>query len=68
MATCWRIRVRARVWGRPGTEALQTGRDVLLLPPRLLGYSTREKLWGQFSVEETRRPPGLQPGKFKHDL
>ncbi|RYP22908.1 hypothetical protein DL767_008956 [Monosporascus sp. MG133] len=43
-------------------------RHMLLIPPRLLGYSTREKLWGQFSVDQTNPPPGKQPQKFDHDL
>jgi hypothetical protein len=32
---------------------------LILYPPRLLGYSTKEKIWGQFSVTGTSdvKPP-----------
>ncbi|RYP48369.1 hypothetical protein DL768_005738 [Monosporascus sp. mg162] len=50
-----------------GGKALDS-RHMLLIPPRLLGYSTREKLWGQFTVDQTKPPPGKQPQKFEHDL
>jgi hypothetical protein len=35
--------------------------DLILYPPRLLGYSTKEKIWGQFSVSNTTnvKPPSL---------
>lgn len=39
-----------------------------LLPPRLLGYATREKLWGQFAVELTNDAPGKNPKPFRDDL
>ncbi|KAI1840596.1 hypothetical protein JX266_013200 [Neoarthrinium moseri] len=42
--------------------------DFLLLPPRLLGYATREKIWGQFSLEYTEKSLGEQKEKFENDL
>lgn len=33
-----------------------------------MGYATREKRWGQFSVDQTKPPPGKQPDKFEKDL
>jgi hypothetical protein len=29
--------------------------DFLLYPPRVLGYSTKEKIWGQFGVAQTAK-------------
>ncbi len=40
----------------------------LLLPPRLLGYATREKLWCQFSVDRTSPAPAKQARKFNEVL
>ncbi|KAL9118250.1 MAG: hypothetical protein Q9187_005206 [Circinaria calcarea] len=40
----------------------------LLFPPRFLGYSTKEKMWGQFSVDQTSDVPGKQPSMFKNQL
>jgi hypothetical protein len=31
----------------------ETEEDFILYPPRLLGYSTKEKVWGQFNVSST---------------
>jgi hypothetical protein len=42
--------------------------DMLILPPRFLGYATREKLWGQFFVDTTKEPPGRNPKAFRADL
>ena len=42
--------------------------DFLLFPPRFLGYSTKEKMWGQFSVDQTSDVPGKQPSMFKDQL
>jgi hypothetical protein len=42
----------------PGEE------NFLLLPPRLLGYATREKVWAQFNVDQKRPAPGKQPKRF----
>lgn len=39
-----------------------------LFPPRLLGYATREKVWGQFAVDHTNLPPGKKTSKFQNDL
>lgn len=41
---------------------------LLLYPPRVLGYSTKEKMWGQFGVDETSNAPGKQLSKFKEKL
>lgn len=52
--------------GRRADEAEKDSirEDSLLFPPRLLGYSTKEKMWGQFSVDQTLDAPGKQPSKF----
>ena len=44
--------------------------DFLIIPPRVLGYSTKEKLWGQFSIEKKHflPPAGKEPKKFREDL
>jgi len=42
----------------PGEE------NFLLLPPRLLGYATREKVWAQFNVDKKWPAPGKQPKRF----
>ena len=42
--------------------------DFLLFPPRLLGYSTKEKMWGQFGVDQTSPAPGKQPAMFQKQL
>jgi hypothetical protein len=42
--------------------------EFLLYPPRVLGYSTKEKIWGQFSVDQTSNviPPTVN--LFKEQL
>lgn len=53
----------------PITEKLvEEDENYLLFPPRLLGYATREKVWGQFAVDNTNLPPGKKPSKFQNDL
>ena len=42
--------------------------NFLVLPPRILGYATREKIWGQFCLDWTQPPAGKQPDKFRKDL
>ena len=42
--------------------------DLLVLPPRFLGYATREKLWGQFQVDLTKPPAGPNRRKFHENL
>lgn len=39
-----------------------------LFPPRLLGYATREKLWGQFAVDNIRKAPSQDWKPFRDDL
>lgn len=39
-----------------------------LFPPRLLGYATREKMWGQFAVEFTQQALPKSSTAFKDDL
>jgi SpoVK/Ycf46/Vps4 family AAA+-type ATPase len=39
-----------------------------LFPPRLLGYATREKLWGQFAVDFTSQARGKNRKPFEADL
>ncbi|KAI1337337.1 hypothetical protein F5Y15DRAFT_418099 [Xylariaceae sp. FL0016] len=42
--------------------------DVVILPPRVLGYATREKLWGQFFVDFTEPPPKKETKQFEQHL
>jgi hypothetical protein len=42
--------------------------ELLLYPPRVLGYSTKEKIWGQFSVDETRKVPDKDASLFQEKL
>ena len=42
--------------------------DLLLFPPRFLGYLMKEKLWGQFSVDQTANAQGKRPSVFKDKL
>jgi hypothetical protein len=46
----------------PGPE------EFLLYPPRILGYSTREKIWGQFNVDKTTDVPDPSMSLFKEKL
>lgn len=39
-----------------------------LFPPRILGYATREKMWGQFSVEIAGSAPSINRKPFREDL
>jgi hypothetical protein len=41
---------------------------LLLYPPRILGYSTREKIWGQFNVDKTTDGPSPSLSVFKDKL
>jgi hypothetical protein len=49
-------------------KSFEENENYLLFPPRLLGYATQEKVWGQFSVDNTKKPPGKMPKKFHEDL
>ncbi|RYP17984.1 hypothetical protein DL765_004203 [Monosporascus sp. GIB2] len=42
--------------------------NFLLLPPRILGYATREKLWTQFLVDSVKPGGGKRPQKFREVL
>lgn len=42
--------------------------DFLMLPPRILGYATGEKVWGQFGLDQISSPAGKNPKKFEEDL
>jgi hypothetical protein len=42
--------------------------NFLVLPPRILGYATREKIWGQFCLDWAKPPAGMQPEKFRENL
>jgi len=42
--------------------------EFLLYPPRILGYSTREKIWGQFSVDKTSDVPDPSISLFEEKL
>lgn len=50
------------------SERVPNKEDFLLYPPRVLGYSTKEKMWGQFGVDRTSDAPGKQISKFKEKL
>lgn len=39
-----------------------------LFPPRLLGYATKEKMWGQFAVDHTEEAPVKDTKPFREDL
>ncbi|RYP19053.1 hypothetical protein DL765_003549 [Monosporascus sp. GIB2] len=47
---------------------LNDNENFLLLPPRLLGYATRGKIWGQFGVDSADDPGGKDPTGFTNDL
>jgi len=49
-------------------KSFEENDNYLLFPPRLLGYATQEKIWGQFSVDNTKEPPGKMTTKFHDDL
>lgn len=40
----------------------------MLLPPRFLGYATREKAWGQFKVTSSKTPAERNRKKFDDNL
>lgn len=48
-------------------KALQ-GDNYQLLPSRLLGYATREKVWGQFAVDNIQDTPDQDWKPFRQDL
>jgi hypothetical protein len=51
------------------TKDHEPGPDQFLLyPPRILGYSTREKIWGQFNVDHTSDVPDPSISLFKEKL
>jgi hypothetical protein len=41
---------------------------MLLYPPRILGYSTKEKIWGQFCVDNTEAAAPPSETLFKDNL
>ncbi len=51
-----------------GPERGSHDEGFLLCPPRVLGYSTKEKMWGQFGVDQTSDAPGKQISKFNEKL
>jgi SpoVK/Ycf46/Vps4 family AAA+-type ATPase len=42
--------------------------NYLIFPPRVLGYATREKVWGQFNTNSMSDRPDKMPDKFDKDL
>ena len=42
--------------------------NFLVFPPRVLGYATREKVWGQFNLKLIKEPFEKQPDKFNDNL
>jgi SpoVK/Ycf46/Vps4 family AAA+-type ATPase len=58
---------------RLGKADLSSGLDeeddnYLIFPPRILGYATREKVWGQFNLDFVRDRSSKQPEKFNESL
>ena len=53
---------------KDGAEKELDEEDHILFPPRFLGYSTKEKMWGQFSVDQTIDAPGKRPEMFEKEL
>ncbi|MCJ1252166.1 hypothetical protein MMC30_009405 [Trapelia coarctata] len=53
-----------------GVSNKQSGsEDYILYPPRFLGYSTKEKVWGQFAVDQTKEILEKKKKKsFREDL
>ncbi|MCJ1417781.1 hypothetical protein MMC32_004126 [Xylographa parallela] len=51
-----------------GTEKEFGDDEFILCPPRLLGYSTKEKMWGQFSVDQTSEMPARETTMFREKL
>src|SRR3569833_860907 len=50
-------------------KGLESGvSDFFIIPPRVHGYTTKEKLWGQIIVDKKKAPAGHQPRKFHKDL
>lgn len=52
--------------GGPNKQPVST--DCILYPPRFLGYSTKEKIWGQFAVDHTENALPKDLGSFRDDL
>ncbi|KAK3319660.1 putative 26S protease regulatory subunit [Cercophora scortea] len=42
--------------------------NFVIFPPRVLGYATREKVWGQFNLDLMKKPLGVQADKFDDNL
>ena len=51
-----------------GAEKEPSKDDYLLYPPRVLGYSTKEKIWGQFAVDQTSEMPARETSTFREKL
>ena len=51
-----------------GVQELLSDRHYMLLPPRLLGYSTRGKFWGQFRVDGTQEVGKPSSDEFDNKL
>lgn len=49
----------------PGKSKLK---EYLLYPPRVLGYSTKEKIWGQFGVDQTKKVEVPESDLFEEKL
>lgn len=50
-------------------EPLDSSDDnYLLMPPRLLGYATRQRVWGQFSIDTAMPAAKGDPQAFRHTL
>lgn len=54
--------------GEEMSEKSKLKDDFLLYPPRILGYSTKEKIWGQFGVDQTKRVEDPDRGLFEDKL
>ncbi|KAJ2989127.1 hypothetical protein NUW58_g3627 [Xylaria curta] len=53
---------------KPDSVLNMSDQNILMLPPRILGYATREKMWAQFSVDSAEEPAGKNPENFEKNL
>ena len=51
-----------------GSNKQAVSKDYILYPPRFLGYSTKEKLWGQFAVDYTSNAQPKKTTPFRDNL
>ena len=65
----WQIEERARELIDKDEDYDEDEKNYLiLLPPRFLGYSTQDKFWGQFKVDETSNITKARVSMFQKNL